>query len=131
LKWRVAARRKRSDKRHFNRDLWGDVYATTIAIAMAASIAPAMQQGMAEALADENFVSIMCKAMHPTFRDAEVIAGLQACGVAFSEALGGKENLNSPELVSAAIQQPAVLELYGKTFQLFLVRAIEHAKSLV
>jgi|GEM_PF-6598937 len=127
----VTDRFLRAAKRHFNRDLWGDVYAATIALSFGASIGPAMQQGMADVLSYPSFVNVVCNALQPTFRDADVISALKACGVAFSEALGGRENLNNPELVTAAIQQPAVLELYGKTFQFFLQRVMEHAQKVV
>ncbi|MBS1990069.1 MAG: hypothetical protein JSS83_06095 [Cyanobacteria bacterium SZAS LIN-3] len=121
----------RAARRHYNTDLADDVFASSIALIIVASMAPGLQQGMAEALADETFVSLVCKAMRPTLRDPAFLTAIRACGAAFGEAVGAVENLSDQALVLAAFQTPAVSGLFGPAFQIFLQHAMEHAQKLV
>lgn len=122
----------RASKRGFNRDVWDEPYTGILALAMGASMGPALQQGMAEALGDEAFVSAVCKAIAATYRESSVLEALRKVATALEGVLGPVENLgDDPQVVAQAIGSPSVAEPYGAAFQLFLTTAFKKAESFV
>ena len=116
-------------KRGYNRTLWGNQHATAVSLAIAAAMAPMMKDGMAEALADDTFVELVCSAMEPSYADAAVDAAIRKCGTLFAEQVPTEE-LQDTAKVQAAFAQPAVLAAFGEAAQAFLTTTFSKAQEL-
>ncbi|MBU6452832.1 MAG: hypothetical protein KGS72_13685 [Cyanobacteria bacterium REEB67] len=112
-------------KRGFNRDLWGNPHAAAIALAMAI----VMQNGLAEALEDETFIAVVCKAIEPAFADGAVDVSIRKCGDLFAAQVTLDELANQ-ELVGKAFQSKELLESFQQAIQLFLQTVFSKAEAL-
>ncbi|MBU6455505.1 MAG: hypothetical protein KGS72_27280 [Cyanobacteria bacterium REEB67] len=115
-------------KRGFNRDLWGNPHAAAIALAMAGSMATVMQNGLAEALEDETFITVVCQAIEPAFADSTVDAIIRKCGYLFAAQVT-LDDLANQELVGKAFQSKDLLEAFQQAIQLFLQTVFNKAKT--
>jgi hypothetical protein len=116
-------------KRGFPRELWDDSHALLLAVAMAGVLAPALEENLSEALADNGFVTLVCQALPLAYQDAEFVDKARHCGAVLASKLSVDE-LAEAALMHEAMKVPEMQAAYIAAFQRLLAVVVEKATAL-